>query len=182
MKGEAQMDFCLSNKKDAGGPVMKMSSNRGRTGWLFGVLIFSFVLIHCGENEVKRGAQEEITNEPAEQVSAGQPAEDYAPGGVAKSITGNIVLHKPKPGFKGAPVSFSWKLFPGASTYRIELMDVEQTIFYEGIPFVENLVTLPPEVTAGLETDTIYFWRIVAFDEAEEEIAGSPFRDFLYLP
>lgn len=159
-----------------------MSANRRRIGWLPGVLFFSLVLLNCGEKEVKRGAQEEITNEPAEQISVERPAEDYAPGGVAKSNTGNVVLHNPKPGFKGAPASFTWKLFPGASTYRIELMDVEQTVFYEGVPFVENLITLPPNVTAGLERDNIYFWRIVAYDESDEEIAWSPFRDFLYLP
>ena len=148
---------------------------------LFAFLLFGTLAAGCagGAKEVPEPV---LIREEPEQPPEEPLIVEEAPAEVETTATGGVRLHLPKPGFRGIPGTFTWKRYPGAATYRFLLLDRTQTVLFRSEPLAENRIETPPEVSAVFEPDGLFLWEVLAFDEAGEKLAESPFRDFIYLP
>lgn len=95
---------------------------------------------------------------------------------------GYVKLDYPGPGFRGNPARFTWYRFPEADAYQLTVMDMTETVLFEGSKGSENLLDPPAAWTEGFEAASIFFWQVTAFNEEGTPIGRSPLRDFLFTP
>lgn len=80
-----------------------------------------------------------------------------------------------------SPSSFVWHPYPNATTYRVRLLRVDDTVLWEGIASGSR-IDLPTAVTESLQALVRYDWTIEALNETGALVATSGLQHFRILP
>lgn len=135
----------------------------------------------CGGKATQKASEPMFIPRPKEVVPPPPPPAS-APEAEEMTRQGSVKLEYPEPGFRGAPVRFTWYRFPEAASYQVMVMTATETVLFESPPGAENLFDSPAEWTEALEDGSIYFWQVTALGEAGTPIGRSSLRDFMYRP
>ncbi|MFH1278000.1 MAG: hypothetical protein ABIK65_06455 [Candidatus Eisenbacteria bacterium] len=135
----------------------------------------------CGGKTVAENVEPVFIPRDKEAVPA-PPPPATAPEKEEMTSQGYVKLDYPAPGFRGAPVRFTWYRFPEAGAYQVVIMAMTEAVVFEGPKRGENLLDLMPAWSGALDEGNIYFWQVTAFNEEGTPIGRSPLRDFVYTP
>ena len=103
-----------------------------------------------------RGAAPELPPRPDEEVTRG----------------GRVTLVSPSGDVDQLPSSFDWREIDGATSYRVTLTSVDDTVLWSGTASRPPLA-LPAEIREALEARVVYFWRVEAFDPEGTRVGWS---------
>ena len=77
------------------------------------------------------------------------------------------------------PKTLDWQAFPGTQTYKVEVMEVDQSPLWT-TEIKDTLVTIPDVVRAKIVPSKPILWRVTALDSAGKILAISSTQRFLY--
>lgn len=90
---------------------------------------------------------------------------------------GRVALEAPLGEVAALPSAFSWRQVPGAASYRLTLLSVDDTVLWSATAERPPLA-LPAAQRARLAPRVVYFWRVEAFDGEGARLAWSPAASF----
>lgn len=79
---------------------------------------------------------------------------------------------------KKVPEKLEWEAAPGASSYQVELMEVDQTPLWNSV-MKDNSVTIPSTVRASLIKGKPLLWRVTARDQQDRVVGRSQLQRFM---
>ena len=75
------------------------------------------------------------------------------------------------------PERFSWQAVEGASKYRVQVLEVDQSEFWSGQALGNDLI-LPEQLRQQIVPGKRLLWQVTAFDEQGRRLASSPQTGF----
>jgi hypothetical protein len=77
------------------------------------------------------------------------------------------------------PKTLDWQAFPDAQTYKVEVMEVDQSLLWS-TEIKNTFVTIPDAVRVKIVPSKPILWRVTALDSAGKILASSSTQRFLY--
>jgi hypothetical protein len=107
------------------------------------------------------------------------PLPEPGPGEVMRGA--EIHALQPAGEFPEVPREFRWAVTGGASSYRVTLRAVNDTVLWQETVTAPS-ARLPEEVARGLHPAVLYFWTVEALNERNERLAASEPVRFMVRP
>ena len=89
----------------------------------------------------------------------------------------SIRLIGPSGDLKSLPESFRWDVYPGATSYRVELTEVDGTPVWNATVKI-NVLAVKPEWRSVLHQNKPYNWQVTALDASGKAVASSSREHF----
>ena len=86
--------------------------------------------------------------------------------------SGTLVLHAPAGDLTSIPTKLQWSEVPGAASYEVRILEVDQTVLWRGSTTASEL-TLPQEIRQRLVPGKTMLWNVTGRDAAGQNIAVS---------
>lgn len=112
-------------------------------------------------------------HQPAPQLNAGLKKTN--PSEIMRSQSVRLV--GPSGDLKSLPESFRWDTYPGASSYRVEVTEVDGTLVRQETVH-QNVLSVTPEWKSVIHADKPYIWQVTAFDASGKAVASSSREHF----
>ena len=97
--------------------------------------------------------------------------------GIGEFRTGAIHLQTPVGDISEAPSELRWDIYPGATSYSVELKD-SIGVLITSAKTTQNFLTLTPQMKANMVSGKPMKWKVTALDENGKEMANSSGGDF----
>ena len=94
-----------------------------------------------------------------------------------KMRSGDIRLAGPSGELDRAPASFRWEALPLATSYSIQLLEVDGTVLWSG-QSAENTLIANPELKTIMRPGKVLLWKVTALDALGKPIASSSLERF----
>jgi hypothetical protein len=78
------------------------------------------------------------------------------------ATTAAIEMISPKGSLQQPPASLEWKKAPDASSYDVEILDVNLNVLWRGQGITETKASIPAETLQQLRQGNEYGWRVIA--------------------
>ena len=105
--------------------------------------------------------------------------------GLASANVSQLVLIGPKDSEeldKSTPVDFSWTVIEGASSYRLEIRDLQDAPLFSAIMVGSTSNYQAPSWLKDKVGAAVVHWRVSAFDDERKLIAETDWRYFKFAP
>jgi hypothetical protein len=91
--------------------------------------------------------------------------------GIESTVRGSLVqLVSPTGEIPETPSSFVWRVFEGATSYRVSVLAVDDEVLWESVVAAES-IELPEPTRDRLRSAVVYRWRVEALD-ADGSVVG----------
>ena len=131
-------------------------------GWAAAAAV---LLVAAGTVTVMRSPAPSLPPRPADSLMRGTRIEINEPTGTLETL----------------PRVLSWQEAPGAASYRVRILQVDDTVLWE-YTVADPEVEVPDEVSAQMHPAVTYFWEVEAMDPAEIQVARSERVEFRVKP
>jgi len=91
--------------------------------------------------------------------------------------SGSVKLDGPSGNLAQPPDAFRWEAYPGAKSYRVEVMEVDGTVLWS-TQASENFTAATPELKSKMHPGKTLHWKVTALDASGKEIASSSQEKF----
>lgn len=91
--------------------------------------------------------------------------------------SGSVKLAGPSGDLAQPPGAFRWETYPGAKSYRVDVMEVDGTVLWSA-QTSENFAAPTPELKNKMHPGKALQWKVIAFDASGREIANSTKEKF----
>ncbi|PYP92494.1 MAG: hypothetical protein DMG65_04000 [Candidatus Angelobacter sp. Gp1-AA117] len=112
-------------------------------------------------------------HQAAPQLNAG--LNNPNPGQILRSQS--IRLIGPSGDLKGLPENFRWDVYPGATSYRVELTEVDGTLVRQET-VNQNVLSVTPDWKSLIHTGKPYNWQVTALDASGKAVVSSSREHF----
>jgi hypothetical protein len=86
--------------------------------------------------------------------------------------SGSVTLAGPSGDVSQPPDAFRWQAYPGAASYRVDVMEVDGTVLWS-TQISANSVAATPELKSKMHPGKALQWKVTALDASGREIASS---------
>lgn len=124
------------------------------------IVIFS-VSLYISEHQPPPQLNAGLSNSNPDQIMRSQSVRLLGPAGDLKSL----------------PESFRWDIYPGATSYRVELTEVDGTLVRQET-VNQNVLSVTPEWKSVIHTGKAYNWQVTALDASGKAVASSSREHF----
>ncbi len=91
--------------------------------------------------------------------------------------SGSVRLIGPSGNLAQPPDAFRWEAYPGAKSYRVEVMEVDGTVLWS-TQTAENFAAPTPELKQKMHPGKALQWKVIALDASGNAIASSSQEKF----
>ena len=92
--------------------------------------------------------------------------------GIGTFRSGSVKLAGPSGDLPQPPGAFHWQAYPGAASYRVDVMEVDGTVLWSA-QTSENSVAAAPALRSKMHPGKALEWKVTALDASGREIASS---------
>lgn len=124
------------------------------------IIIFS-VSLYISEHQSAPQLNAGLKNPNPDEIMRSQSVRVIGPSGDLKSL----------------PESFRWDVYPGATSYRIELTEVDGTLVRQET-VNQNVLSVTPEWKSVIHGGKPYIWQVTALDASGKAVASSSREHF----
>ena len=97
----------------------------------------------------------------------------HMPSTTAQTMrSGDVRVIQPSGDLSQLPRSFDWEAFPGATSYSIEVLEVDGTLVWSAVS-KQNTLVLNQEFRDKLHPGKPFLWRVSALSESGKSLASS---------
>jgi len=91
--------------------------------------------------------------------------------------SGSVRLTAPSGELDQIPQEFHWEAFPGATSYSIQLLEVDGSVLWSG-QAEQNVLKVGPELRNKIQPGKRLLWKVAALDSAGKLVAASSQEQF----
>jgi hypothetical protein len=92
--------------------------------------------------------------------------------GIGTFRSGSVKLAGPSGNLSQPPQAFRWEAYPGAKSYRVEVLEVDGTVLWSR-QTSETSVPVTPELKSEMHPGKALQWRVTALNASGKEVASS---------
>ena len=110
-----------------------------------------------------------------------EPVVDESGANISNFRSGVVKLNSPLGDLATAPQAFNWEAVPGASKYRVKLMEVDQNLLWTNE--INTLsIAVPADLQGRIVPAKTLLWQVEALDASGRMIASSSPERFRVAP